>query len=54
MESYVGITHIFTLSYKQIFLFMASCDKIGVMSKSSYIVPDYMCLIYRWTDKISI
>ena len=46
MEFYVGITHIFALSYKQLYLFMASCDKIGVMSKSSYIVPDYMCLKY--------
>ena len=54
MESYVGITHIFTLSYKQIFLFMASCDRIGVMSKSSYTVSDDMCLIYWWTDIISI
>ena len=54
MESFVGITHIFALSYKQPSLFMASCDKIGVMSKSFYIVSDDMCLIYWWTDIKSI
>ena len=46
MESFVGITHIFALSYKQPSLFMAPCDKIGVMSKSSNIDPDYMCFKY--------
>ena len=46
MESYVGITHIFALSYKQRFLFMTSCDKTEVMSKSSNIDLDYLCFKY--------
>ena len=46
MESYVGFTQIFALSYKQPFLFMTSCDKNEVMSKSSYIDLDYMSFKY--------
>ena len=46
MESHVGIKHIFALSYKQPFLFMTSCDKTEIMSKSSNIDLDYLCFKY--------
>ena len=46
---YLGIIcryYTYVCSITQSSLFMASCDKIGVMSKSSNIDPDYMSFKY--------